>query len=173
MEDLRITQLANKLLTYSINIQQGENVLIEVLGEGGIPLAKELIKRTEELGAKPYFNIINYEILGVMLENATEEQIKLYAKHDLNRMQDMDAYIGIRATSNYNELGMVPQKNMELYNKYYTFPVHLETRVKETKWCILKYPTNVMAQMSKMKQSEFADFFFKVCNLDYSKKINE
>ena len=169
MEDLRITQLANKLLTYSINIQQGENVLIEVLGEGGIPLAKELIKRTEELGAKPYFNIINYEILGVMLENATEEQIKLYAKHDLNRMQDMDAYIGIRATSNYNELGMVPQKNMELYNKYYTFPVHLETRVKETKWCILKYPTNVMAQMSKMKQSEFADFFFKVCNLDYSK----
>ena len=80
MKDLRITKLANNLLTYSVNIQKGENILIEVLGEDGIPLAKELIKKAEELGAKPYFNIINYELLRVMLENATEEQIKLYGK---------------------------------------------------------------------------------------------
>ena len=29
-----------------------------------------------------------------------EEQIKLYAKHDLDRMKDMDAYIGVRANQN-------------------------------------------------------------------------
>ena len=169
MNDIRIEKLANNLLTYSVNIQKGENILIELLGEDGIILAKELIKKAEELGANPYFNIINYELLRVMLQNATEEQIKLYAKHDSQRMKDMDAYIGIRATANTSELNGVPQKVMELYNKYYTTQVHFEERVKKTKWCILRYPNESMAQMSRMNKDEFEDYFFNVCNLDYAK----
>ena len=110
MKDLRIEKLANNILTYSVNIQKGENILIDILGEDAIPLAKEIIKKAEQLGAKPYFNIINYEILRVMLQNATEEQIKLYAKHDEARMKDMDAYIGIRATSNTAELNGIPKE---------------------------------------------------------------
>lgn len=169
MKDLRIEKLANNLLTYSVNIKKGENILIEILGEDGIPLAKELIKKAEQLGAKPYFNIINYEILRVMLENATQEQIELYGKHDELRMKDMDTYIGIRATANNSELNGISKEAMELYNKYYTMPVHFVERVKNTKWCILRYPNNSMAQMSKMNKDEFEEFFFNVCNLDYSK----
>lgn len=169
MKDIRIEKLANQLLTYSIKIKQGENLLIELLGEDGVPLAKELIKKAEEIGAKPYFNIVNYEILRVMLENATEEQIKLYAKHDQMRMKDMDAYIGIRANSNSTELSGIPKHRIELYNKYYTVPVHFEERVKNTRWCILRYPNASMAQMARMNQDEFEDFYFKVCNLDYAK----
>lgn len=169
MKDSRIEKLANNLLTYSVNIQKGDNILIEILGEDGIPLAKELIKRAEELGAKPFFNIINYEILRVMLQNAKEEQIKMYGKHDEARMKDMQAYIGIRATPNSSELNGILKEVMELYNKYYTVPVHFEERVKHTKWCILRYPNNSMAQMSKMNKDEFEDFYFNACNLDYSK----
>lgn len=169
MKDLRYEKLANNLLTYSVNIQRGEHILIEILGEEGIPLAKEIIKKAEELGARPHFNIINYEILRVFLQNADEEQIKMYAKHDEIRMKDMDAYIGIRATSNNAELNGISKEKMKLYNKYYTLPVHFEQRVKHTKWCILRYPNNSMAQMSKMNTDDFEDFFFKVCNLDYAK----
>ena len=169
MKDLRIEKLAKNLLTYSVNIQKGDNILIEVLGEDGIPLAKELIRKAEELGAKPFFNIINYEILRVMLKNATEEQIKIYSKHEKLRMQDMQAYIGIRAIPNISELSGIHKEKMELYNKYYTVPVHFEERVKHTKWCILRYPNNAMAQMSKMNKDEFEDFFFNVCNIDYAK----
>lgn len=169
MKDSRIEKLANNLLTYSVNIQKGENILIEILGEDGISLAKDLIKQAEKLGAKPYFNIINYEVLRVMLENATEEQIKLYAKHDTQRMRDMDAYIGIKANSNTSELNGIPNEIMEMYNKYYTKQVHFEERVKNTKWCILRYPNASMAQMSKMNKDEFEEYFFNVCNLDYKK----
>ncbi len=169
MKDFRIEKLANNLLTYSVNIQKGDNILIEILGEDGIPLAKELIKKAEELGAKPFFNIINYEILRVMLESATEEQIKMYGKHDEARMKDMQAYIGIRATPNTSELNGISKEIMELYNKHYTVPVHFEERVKHTKWCILRYPNDSMAQMSKMNKDKFEEFFFNVCNLDYSK----
>jgi len=169
MKDIRYEKLANNLLTYSVNIQKGENILIEILGEEAIPLAKEIIKKSEELGAKPYFNIINYEILREFLKHANEEQIKTYAKHDVNKMKDMDAYIGIRATANSSELSGISKEIMELYNKYYVLPVHFEERVKRTRWCILRYPNNSMAQMSKMNTEEFEDFFFKVCNLDYAK----
>lgn len=169
MKDIRYEKLANNLLTYSVNIQKGEHILIEILGEEGIPLAKEIIKEAEKLGARTYFNIINYEILREFLQKADEEQIKMYAKQDKARMKDMDAYIGIRATSNISELHGISKEKMELYNKYYTVPVHFEQRVKHTKWCILRYPNSSMAQMSKMNTEEFEDFFFRVCNLDYSK----
>lgn len=104
MIDLRYEKLANNLLTYSVNLKKGENILIEVLGEDAIPVAKELIKKAEQIGANPQFNIINYELLRTMLKNSSEEQIKLYGQLDTQRMKQMDAYIGLRATSNTSEL---------------------------------------------------------------------
>jgi len=169
MKDFRIEELANNLLKHSVKLKEKEDILIEIIGEEGLPLAKEIIRQAEDMKARPYFKIINNEILRTMLENATEEQIKLYAKHDWNRMKDMDAYIGIRATSNNSELHGIPSEKLEMYNKYYTFPVHFEERVKNTKWCILRYPNKSMAQMSNMNIDEFEDYFFNVCNLDYEK----
>lgn len=169
MKDERISKLANNLLNYSIKLQPNDKLLIEVLGEDGIPLAKELLKQAEEMNAIPYFNIVNYELLRVMLQNCTEEQIKIYAKHDLEKMKDADCYIGIRATNNISELNNIDNEKIEMYNKYYTLPVHFEERVKNTRWCILRYPNNSMAQMSKMSLDEFEDFYFNVCNVDYFK----
>ena len=52
MKDIRIEKLANNLLTYSVDIKEGENILIEVLGEEAIPLAKELIKQVDKKTGK-------------------------------------------------------------------------------------------------------------------------
>ena len=169
MRDLRIEKLANNLLNHSINLQKGEKILIEIIGMEAIPLGKELIKKAENIGAIPIFNIIDYEIMREMLINATEEQMKMYAKYDLQRMKDMDAYIGVRASTNTAELNGILKEKMDLYNKFYTLPVHFEERVKHTKWCILRYPNSSMAQMSNMNTEAFEDFYFDVCTLDYDK----
>ena len=169
MRDIRIEKLAKNLLTHSVKLKQDEKILIEIIGLDGIPLGKELIKQAEKIGAYPCFNIIDYKIMREMLMNASEEQIKQYAKYDLKRMQEMDAYIGIRAEENTAELNGISEEKMELYNKYYTLPVHFEERVKNTKWCILRYPNASMAQMSNMSTEEFEDFYFRVCTLDYEK----
>lgn len=168
MKDERIEKLARNLLTYSVNLKKDENILIDVLGEDGIPLAKELMKQASKIGARPFFNLVNYELEKVMLEDLTEEQIKIYAKHELQRMKEMDAYIGIRASNNTAELVDIQNEKMNLYNSFYTLPVHFEERCSK-KWCILRYPNYSMAQMSNMSTEKFEDFFFKVCNLDYSK----
>ena len=169
MKDLRIEKLANNLLNHSLNLKKGEKILIEIIGMDAIPLGKELIKQSERIGAFPIFNIIDHEIMREMLKNVTVEQIQVYEKHDLQRMKDMDAYIGIRASVNTAELNGIPKRKMELYNKYYTLPVHFEERVKNTKWCILRYPNASMAQMSNMNTEEFEDFYFNVCTIDYGK----
>lgn len=48
-----------------------------------------------------------------MLENAAEEQIKMYAKHDLIRMKDMQTYIGIGTSSNTAELNGIPGEKIQ------------------------------------------------------------
>ena len=60
MRDNRIEKLAKNLLMYSVKLQKSENILIEVLGEDGLPLAKELMKQANKIGARAFFNIINY-----------------------------------------------------------------------------------------------------------------
>lgn len=169
MYDIRIEKLANNLLKHSINLKKNEKILIEIIGIDAIPLGKELIKQSENIGALPFFNIIDYEIMREMLKNASKEQIQIYAAQDLKKMKDMDAYIGIRASKNTAELNGISKEKMELYNKYYTLPVHFEERVKNTRWCILRYPNESMAQMSNMSTEEFENFYFNVCTLDYDK----
>ena len=169
MKDLRIEKLANILLNYSIQLKENENLLIEVFTEDAIPLAEELIRQAEIIKANPIFNIVNYKLLKAMLKNASEEQLKLYAKYDVKRMQEMDAYIGISSNGNAAQLSEIPNEKIEMYNKYYTLPVHFEERVKNTKWCILRYPNEYMAQMRNMSIEEFEDLYFKVCTLDYLK----
>ena len=169
MKDIRIEKLASNLLNYSVRLQKKEKILIEIIGVEAIPLGKELIKQSENIGAFPFFNIIDHEIMREMLINSSEEQMKIFAKHDLQRMKDMDAYIGVRASTNTAELNGISKEKMELYNKCYTLPVHFEERVKHTKWCILRYPNASMAQMSNMNTEEFEDFYFNVCTLDYNK----
>lgn len=163
-----VEKLAKNLLQHSVRLQKGETILIEMLGTDCTDIAAELVKQAKEIGAIPLINIIDYKVLKEMILNCSEEQIKTYSKYDLIKMQNADAYIGIRS-ANPRELEGIPKINMEIYNKLYQTPVHFEERVKNTKWCILRYPNESMAKMAKMSLEDFTDFFYKVCTIDYSK----
>ena len=58
---------------------------------------------------------------------------------------------------------------MKLYMEHYQKPLHSDVRVAKTKWCVLRYPSNSMAQLANMPTEAFEDFYFNVCNLDYAK----
>ena len=166
--DNRVQQLASNLLNHSVRLKAGEKILIEMFGTDCVDLANELISQSKKIGAIPLFNIIDFNVLKELLLNCTEEQIKEYAKYDLIRMQNVDAYIGIRSQSS-KDLEGIPSKCMEIYNRLYQTPVHFDERVKNTKWCILRYPNVQMAQMAKMSIEDFTDFYYDVCTMDYDK----
>ena len=169
MEDLRLIKLAKNILNYSIELKPNEKLLIDVSGEDALPLAKQLMKEAYIIGAIPFYNITNYELLKLTLQNLTEEQVKTWARLDLDKMREMDATVIIKAASNTAELSKVDKEKLDLYNKMYFHPVHIEERVKNKKWCLLRYPNNSMAQANNMDLEEMENFYFNVCNVDYSK----
>ncbi|MBO7744992.1 aminopeptidase [Paenibacillus sp. MWE-103] len=168
MHDPRIRKLAQNLVSHSINVQPGENVLIDMIGSER-DLAKCLVEEVAKRGGRPFVETSDRSVLRAMLMNATEEQIKLWASFDLKRMEAMQGYIAIRSGENVNALADVPGDKMRLYDKYYRHPIHSERRVKHTKWVVLRYPNDAMAQLANTSTEAFEDFYFDVCNLDYGK----
>lgn len=168
MRDPRLQQLAQNLVQYSTDIQQGEKVLIEMIGSER-EIVKCLIEEVYKRGGQPYVELSDRFVLAAQLQAMTEVQMKHWSALDLNRMKDMDAYIGVRSGENINELSDVDNKQMELYDRFYKNPVHTEERVKHTKWVVLRYPNPSMAQLADMSTAAFEDHYFNVCNLDYSK----
>lgn len=168
MIDQRNTKLANTLINYSCDIKEGEKILIEAEGIQ-TPLVKELIKETYKAKGIPFVTIKDNEYKRELLKGASKKQLELMAKYEAERMNDMDAYIGVRANKNGSELSDVPEEKMNLFNKYFRAPVHSEIRVPNTKWCVLRYPNDSMAQSADMSTEAFEEFYYNVCNLDYSK----
>jgi aminopeptidase len=168
MKDVRIEELARNLINYSVELKPGEKILIENIGNE-VPLTKALMQEAYKAGGIPYVTIKNNEILRVLLSECTEPQLKEMASFEIARMKEMQAYIGLRAGENVSELGAVPPEKMSIYTKYYSKPLHSDLRVKHTKWCVMRYPNHSMAQLAGMATDLFENFYFKVCNLDYSR----
>ncbi|CAM3440622.1 MULTISPECIES: aminopeptidase [Paenibacillus] len=168
MRDPRIQKLAHNLVTYSVDMQPGENVLIEMIGSER-DLLNAIIEEVSKHGGRPFVQLTDRTVQRAMLKHASKEQLELWAEFDVARMKKMDCYIGIRAGENVNDLADVPEENMKLYNALYSHPVHSEERVKHTKWVVLRYPNASMAQLANTSTEAFEDFYFDVCNLDYSK----
>ena len=168
MEDQRINALAKGLINYSCALKKGEKILIEAKGIDYM-LVNALVREVYKVGAYPFVEIYDNRVSRELLLGQTQELAKLKAKFHSFRMQEMDAYIGIRGGENCNELSDVPEKNMQIESEFYSHPVHHEIRVKKTKWVVLRYPNQGMAQQAGMSTDAFEDFYFKVCNLDYSK----
>ncbi len=168
MIDERAKILAKNLVNYSVNVQKGEKVLIEAFGIDNEFVAC-LVEEVFKCGGYPFVNIRNHNVMRAMLNGSNEEYFKLWAKYDGFMMDDMDCYIGVRGGQNSFEMSDVDPDKNRLYNSLYSHPVHHEKRVNNTKWVVLRYPTPAMSQQAKMSTEKFEDFYFKVCNLDYSK----
>lgn len=168
MKDPRIEKMAKNLLHYSVSLQKGENLLIEVY-DAGDELAAALIKEAYAIGANPFLSVKNRDLMRELLLGCNEEQIALAAEVEAERMRNMQAYIGIRGPKNTSDWSDVPGEKMGIYQKFWFKKVHSEIRVPKTKWCVMRYPNFAMAQMANMSTEAFEDFYFNVCTLDYGK----
>ncbi|MGL4738808.1 MAG: aminopeptidase [Cellulosilyticaceae bacterium] len=167
MRDPRVTTLAKNIIGYSVSLKPGEKVLID-LPNGGEEIAQALIEAAYEVGGIPFVNMESEKVRKALLLGATKEQYDYQLKYDLERMKDMDAYIGIRRQDNLYQMVDVPADKMGIYTTY-NGKLHLEERCKHTKWCVLGYPTDSFAQMAHMSTEAFENYYFDVCTLDYKK----
>lgn len=169
MKDKRNEVLARQLLEYSIELQPGEVLYLEIKGRDTLELGKEVIRIATEKGAVPFWYYNDESLLRHWISSAGDDQFKKQADLHLELMKRADAYIGLRGSDNPFDLADVDSKQMGKQKTLFYKPVHLEERVKRTKWVVLRYPNNAMAQLAEISQESFEDFYYEVCCADYAK----
>jgi aminopeptidase len=167
MKDKRIEILARTLINYSTDLQPGEHIYIEVKGIDALALGKECIRQATEKGGVPFWFYNDESIMRQFIKSANDTQFKAMAEFHLAMMKKSAAYLGIRGSENPFDLADIPDEKMKAFNTLFYRPVHLEQRVRFTKWCVMRYPNNAMSQLAQMPQEIFEDFYFDVCNVNY------
>lgn len=168
MLDNRIAVLAKNLVNYSVKAGKGDKVLIEAYDVDSA-LVTQLIKEIRKNGAYAFVEMYDSKVQRRLLMDSDETYCSLLTKYNRVRMEDMDCYIGIRGAYNSFESSDVPGEKMDMYSRIYSHPIHHELRVCKTRWVVLRYPNDSMSQLAGMSTEKFEDFYFNVCNLDYSK----
>lgn len=166
--DERNKKLAYNLINYSVQAKKGDKVLIEAF-DVNADLTVQLVREAFKAGAYPFVQLRDNKLQREILAGADEAYLELWKKYDIYRMEDMDCYIGVRGALNSYETSDVASENMDMYSRIYAHPVHHETRVCKTRWVVLRYPNESMAQLAGMPTEKFETYYYNVCNLDYSK----
>lgn len=166
-KDHRLRKLAQNVLQNSVCLQPGEKIYIETSGTLTTDFLTVLIEETIRLGAVPFYYYNDTLLRNALLCNASERQIREHAKLHARIMEQMDAYVGIRCVDNPIDAAVPGMEQNTMFHRQYAKPVHFDIRIPKTKWCLLRYPTPVMAFQSNMSTEEFEDFYFSACLTDY------
>lgn len=169
MNDPRVTRLAEILLDHSCAVKAGHKVLIEAFDLADPAIVCRLVEMAAERGAIPIVETKSNAVLRSLYRTGTEESLSAAGKIEAARMEQMQAYIGVRGAHNASELADVPADKLEMYSRLWWKPVHTELRIKKTRWVVLRWPTPSMAQAARMSTEAFEDFYFDVCTADYAK----
>lgn len=169
MKDKRNEVLANQLLNYSTGLKKGEVLYLEIKGKETLELAKEIIRLATEKGATTFWYYSDESLVRHWVKNAGDEQFKKQAELHLELMKKSDAYIGLRGSDNPFDMADIESKQIDKMNTLFYKPVHMEQRVKHTRWVVLRFPNNAMAQLAETSQEKFEDFYYQVCCADYAR----
>ncbi len=169
MKDKRNEVLAHQLLDYSTELKKGETLYLEIKGKETLELGKEIIRYATQKGATTFWYYNDESLARHWVASAGDDQFKRQAELHMELMTRADAYIGLRGSDNPFDLADIEQKQIDKMNSLFYKPVHLEERVKNTKWVVLRFPNNAMAQLAETSQEKFSDFYYEVCCADYAK----
>jgi aminopeptidase len=167
MIDQRQRELAKNLINYSVKLQKGEKVWIN-LADVDSAIGCALVEEAYKAGGYPFVVATNGRIERQIMRGMTKEQAELRVLFDKPKMEAMDAFIGVRGSHNVFEMVDVDNDIQKMFSVAYYQPVHMQTRLKK-KWVVLRYPNPSMAQLAGMSTEAFEDFYFSVCNLDYAR----
>ena len=165
MSDPRYDALARVLTSHSTKLKAGERVLIDV-AETPEEFVIALIRAARAAKAEPYVVMHSGRVSRELALGVTGTQAATMAELDLARLKKMQAYIAVRGSQNISEMADVPQSQMALLSA--KLRPALDYRINKTRWVVLRWPTPSMAQQAQMSTEAFAEFFFRVCTLDYA-----
>src|SRR5487761_1506813 len=139
MHDPRLDRLAEILIDHSCQVRSGDKLLIEAFDLPQPTLVCRLVELAAERGAHSLVSWKNNAVLRSLYRFSSETSLERAGQFEKSRMEEMDAYIGIRGSANSSEFADVPIERMDLYQRLWWQPVHSQIRVLRTRWVVLRY----------------------------------
>lgn len=163
--DERIKKLSKHIVENSIKVQKGDSVLISSVTLEPSVLVRQLIRDIVEKKGIPFVKIIDPTVSSLLSELTDEERIKKLKALGQNDIDNYDAFISIRYTTNdYENNKTNPEMNKKLGKEMLEID---DVRVNERKWVLLNYPSRLDAYKAKMTTEDFYDYAFEVMTIDY------
>lgn len=163
----KLQKLAENVIKNSVQVKPGEKVFIEARGLTSVPLFEAFVEATVKFGGIPFYFLNDTGFTNAMLKNADRKQLDAYADIHYNLMKEMDVYIGFSSFANPYDTQDAPENALAWYDESMTKV--LRYRVDHTRWCVLRFPNDVMAYQAGMSTKQFTDFVFDSCLIDYAK----
>lgn len=163
MTDSRIVKLANVLVNYSADVQQGD--LVRLVGSPlSEPLLMEVYRACLQAGAHPYV-LMQPEASGeLMFTYGSDEQISYQSPIVQHEIETIDVTISLWGSENTKALSRFgPDK---LAKKSQARKNYMETFLKRSatgdlRWTGSQFPCQASAQDAEMSLRQYEDFVFK------------
>jgi aminopeptidase len=170
MTDPRIVKFADVLVNYSTRLARGETLLLR-----SEPAAEELVlevyRKALAAGANVRVSILLPDMERIFYTEAGDAQISHLSPIDMFEVENVDAYIAIRAETNTHSLGSVPPEKQA--RRAAALKPRLDVILQKVRWCSTLYPTAAHAQDADMSTQEFRDFVFRSVFADKKDPISE
>jgi len=175
MPDPRVTKLAQVLVNYSLDLQPGEEIFLNVS-----PQAEELglaaYKEAVLAGAHVFVHCGLAGAEEVFYKDATDTQLDYVSPVTRLITERFNAFLNLRAFYNTRELsGVDPtrQSRVRKANSETTKIFMERAAINELKWCLTVIPTNASAQEADMSLSEYEDFVYAAGLIDLPDPVAE
>lgn len=156
--------LANRIVNYSIKVQENERVLINTFVNEEY-FIKRIIHYIIENKGIPFVKISNDNINAYVLENILDNRYTELKKHGKDEVENYDSFITIKYNLNdFNKKNV----NSEVLRKISSTNKKSDyIRINERKWVLLNYPSPTDAYKANMSTTEYKDFALDVMIFDY------
>jgi aminopeptidase len=167
MTDPRIEDYAKLLVEECLDVQPGWQVMVSG-GALGRPLLEAVFRLLGQKGAYaiPRISLAGQGFNLAWAQEAPLELLDNPAPIEMHPFHEADAWIGIEAPENTRELTGLDQERLGRLQA--GIRPHVERVFTfELKWVGCQYPTPALAQEAGMSLSEFEDFLYGSCLLDW------
>ena len=169
MIDSRIDQYARLLVERCVDVQPGWQVLVL-----STPWARPLVERVCELiGERGAYALLRLDfdnehlpVAHAWTRSAPEALVGALAPADLHTVESIDARIMINAPENTRNGSELSAERQSLVRTA-TRPYYKRSMAMEIAWVSCQYPTAALAQDAGLTLTQFEDFLFGACLLDW------
>ncbi|MBA2565679.1 MAG: aminopeptidase [Gemmatimonadetes bacterium] len=168
MLDPRVERMAAVLVEYSLDVQPGENMLIQAL-----PAAESLVLEVYRLalrrGAHVETKIGLPGLPEAFFRNASDVQLARVAPLEEFVTESFDVFLRIGADANTRALSTIDPARIVMFQaarEPLTSRFLERAARRELKWCITQFPTEAYAQDAEMSLREYEDFLFTACRVN-------